>query len=107
MTGIDPTPSSDAVNEMRQWWQDETDTFSRVYDVVLGITELTPYADIAERAACSQNAAKKHLDRLEEMGIVRADRSTQPMRYARNDAFLEWQEATRPKSTSSSMTITR
>jgi DNA-binding transcriptional ArsR family regulator len=67
----------------------------RVYDVVLGITELTPYADIAELAACSQNAAKKHLDRLAEMGIVRADRGTRPARYARNDGYLEWQEATR------------
>jgi DNA-binding transcriptional regulator GbsR (MarR family) len=94
MTGIDPTPSSDA-SEVRQWWHDETDTFGRVYDVVLGITDPTPYPDIAELASCSQNAAKKHLDRLEEMGIVRADWGTRPARYARNDGYLEWQEATR------------
>ena len=94
MDRIDPTSSSDT-GEVRQWWHDEIDTFDRVYDVVLGITELTPYADIAELAACSQNAAKKHLDRLAEMGIVRADRGTRSARYARNDGYLEWQEATR------------
>ncbi|WP_254546284.1 DUF7342 family protein [Halomarina pelagica] len=95
MSDFDPVPSRDAVDEVRRRWRDRTDTFGRVYDAVLGISEPTPYPRIAERAECSPNAAKKHLDRLADMGIVRADRGSRPARYERNDAYLEWQEASR------------
>jgi len=95
MDTFDPAPSPDAVDEARHRWQDGTDTFGRVYDVILGITEPTSYTDIAELADCSPNAAKKHLDRLTEMGIVRADRESRPVRYERDDGYLEWQEASR------------
>jgi DNA-binding transcriptional ArsR family regulator len=61
--------------------------------VVLGLTSPTEYTDIAEIADCSLNAAKKHLDRLAEMGIVRANRESRPARYERNEAYLEWQDA--------------
>lgn len=66
----------------------------RVYDVVLGVTSPTAYTEIAELADCSSNAAKKHLDRLAEMGIVRADGDSRPARYQRHDGYFEWQEAT-------------
>jgi len=90
MDEFDPTPTTDEPH-----WQQDTDTFGRIYDVVLGTTTSTPYAEIAEIADCSANAAKKHLDRLVEMGIARADTDGQPARYARNDAYFEWQEASR------------
>ncbi|ACV47597.1 MULTISPECIES: DUF7342 family protein [Halomicrobium] len=90
MDEFDPAPEPD-----RQRWQAGTDTFGRVYDVLLGTTAPTPYAEIAETADCSPNAAKKHLDRLTEMDIARADTDGQPARYARNDAYFEWQEASR------------
>lgn len=95
MTEFDPVPDRDAVEGARRRWREGTDTFGRVYDVVLGTTEPTPYPEIAETADCSPNAAKKHLDRLAEMGIVRADRESRPARYERNDGYLEWQEASR------------
>ncbi|WP_058365217.1 winged helix-turn-helix domain-containing protein [Haloparvum sedimenti] len=79
----------------RSRWQGETDTFGRVYDVILGVTSPTAYTDIAEIADCSPNAAKKHLDRLAEMGVVRADRDRRPAAYERNEGFLEWQDANR------------
>lgn len=90
MSEFDPAPSTGGPR-----WGKETDTFGRVYDVLLGTTELTPYGEIAERADCSPNAAKKHLDRLDGMGIARADADGQPARYARDDAYLEYQEASR------------
>ena len=90
MTDFDPAPASDAP---QQRWQAGTDTFGRVYDVVLGITSPTPYTEIAERADCSPNAAKKHLDRLAEMGIARVDSKSRPMTYERNEGYLEWQDA--------------
>lgn len=93
MDEFDPAPSQEVTDDVRQRWRSGTDTFGRVYDVVLGITTPTSYTDIAEIADCSPNAAKKHLDRLTEMGIVRA--TDDPARYARNDGYLEWQEANR------------
>ena len=95
MIDFDPAPTVDDATEPRQQWLDETDTFGRVYDVILGITEPTPAAEIAEIADCSPNAASKHLSRLAEMGVVDADRESGPARYRRNDGYLEWQEASR------------
>ena len=95
MDEFDPAPAVDDASEPRQQWLDETDTFGRVYDVVLGITSPTPAAEIAEIADCSPNAATKHLTRLAEMGVVEADRESRPARFARNDGYLEWQEASR------------
>jgi DNA-binding transcriptional ArsR family regulator len=90
MAEFDPAPETD--EEPR--WHGDRDTFDRVYDAVLGVTSPTAYTDIAELADCAPNTAKKHLERLTEMGIVRADRESRPARYERNEGYLEWQEAT-------------
>lgn len=95
MDEFDPVPSPDSIDDSRRRWREGTDTFGRVYDVVLGVTTPTTYSDVADVANCSPNAAKKHLDRLAEMGIVRADHESRPARYRRNDAYLEWREASR------------
>ncbi|WP_416841809.1 sugar-specific transcriptional regulator TrmB [Haloferax sp. DFSO52] len=92
MTEFDPSPDSDS---SRRRWQEGTDTFGRVYDVALGVTSPTPYTEIAELADCSPNAAKKHLDRLAEMGIVRTGSDSRPAQYERNEGYLEWQDASR------------
>jgi hypothetical protein len=62
MTEFDPAPES----ATQRRWQTGTDTFGRVYDVVLGVTSPTAYTEIAELAECSPNAVKKDLDRLAE-----------------------------------------
>jgi DNA-binding transcriptional ArsR family regulator len=87
--------TEESVAEVREGWVERTDTFERVYDVVLGVIQPTPYTEIAELAVCSGNAARKHLGRLAEMGIVRADHDSRPARYTRNEGYLEWQEANR------------
>ncbi|QAU11508.1 sugar-specific transcriptional regulator TrmB [Halorubrum sp. BOL3-1] len=92
MSEFDPAPDS-ATETPR--WQDGTDTFGRVYDVVLGLTSPTTYTRVAELADCSPNAAKKHLNRLAEMGIARANPDSRPATYERHDGYLEWQEASR------------
>lgn len=92
MTEFDPAPDSDTTQRR---WQEGTDTFDRVYDVALGITAPTAYTEIAELADCSPNTAKKHLERLAEMGIVRADQDSRPAQYERNNGYLEWQDASR------------
>jgi len=58
-------------------------------------TSPTPAAEIAEIADCSANAAKKHLDRSVEMGIVTGDDAGRPMQYERNEGYAEWQDASR------------
>ncbi|REA05791.1 sugar-specific transcriptional regulator TrmB [Haloferax sp. Atlit-6N] len=92
MDEFDPAPTTDTA---RNRWQTGADTFSRIYDVVLGTTSLTNYTELASLADCSPNAAKKHLDRLVDMGIVRRDDESRPMRYKRNEGYLEWQDASR------------
>ncbi len=92
MSKFDPAPES---GTERSRWQDGADTFDRVYDVVLGLASPTASTDVAELADCSPNAAKKHLDRLAEMGIARANREHRPVTFERNDGYLEWQDANR------------
>ncbi|MFC7076183.1 winged helix-turn-helix domain-containing protein [Haloarcula halophila] len=92
MTEFDPAPEPSATE--RRWQQDE-DTFSRVYDVAMGITSPTPAAEIADIAGCSPNTAKKHLDRLVDMGIVSVTRTGRSTQYERNEGYLEWQDASR------------
>lgn len=92
MTEFDP--ASDP-NAPRRRWQEGRDTFGRVYDVVLGITSPTAYTEISELADCSPNAAKKHLERLADMGIARSERESRPATYERNEGYLEWQDASR------------
>lgn len=94
MSEFEPTPPNDT-DDTQQRWQADTDTFDRVYDIVLGITTPTTYNEIAERADCSATTAKKHLDRLAGMGVVRKDEQSRPARYERDDGYLEWQEASR------------
>lgn len=95
MTEFDPAPQPEVVDEVRDRWRAEADTFDRIYDVVLGLGDPTAYTDVADLADCSPNAAKKHLERLADIGVVRADRESRPPRYARNDGYLEWQEVNR------------
>ena len=92
MTEFDPAPQSD---DPQRRWQAGTDTFGRVYDVILGVTSPTAYTELAELADCSPNAAKKHLERLAEMGIARAERDSRPVAFERNEGYLEWQDASR------------
>lgn len=92
MTEFDPAPESTATEPR---WQQGEDTFSRVYDVAMGVTSPTPAAEIADVADCSPNAAKKHLDRLAKMGIISVNRDGRPVQYERNEGYLEWQDASR------------
>lgn len=92
MAPFDPDPEPDT-DERR--WQEGKDTFDRIYEVALGTTSPTAYTEIAEQADCAPNTARKHLERLAEMGIVTADRDNRPALYTRNEGYLEWQDASR------------
>ena len=93
MTSFDPTSTETVVEKARQRWQERTDTFARVYYAILGVSEFTHYPEIAERANCSDNSAKKHLERLADMGVACRSPAPKLARYRRNDAYLQWYEA--------------
>lgn len=95
MEEFDPAPDAGDDGIGRSRWQAGSDTFDRVYRTLLGTTDPTPYGEIADVASCSPNAARKHLDRLVEMGIARIESGSRPARYERNDGYLEWQRANR------------
>ena len=54
MDEFDPAPTPD---ESR--WQRDTDTFGRIYDVVLGTTTPTPYAAIADTAGSAATPSSR------------------------------------------------
>lgn len=95
MSDFEPNPPQETINAIQDKWKEETDTFGRVYSTILGIADLKHCNEIADIAGCSSNAAKKHLDRLADMGIARKNPNPKWARYCRNEAYLEWQEANR------------
>jgi len=91
MTEFDPTPESD---DTQRRWQTGTDTFGRVYDVVLGVTSPTAYTEIAEFADCSPNAAKS-ISTVWRRWASPEPIESRPATYERNEGYLEWQDASR------------
>lgn len=70
-------------------WQEDRTTFQRVYDVLVGTHDPLTAAEFADRAACSENGARRALEQLSEMGIARR-RDGRPASYWRNDSYFTW-----------------
>jgi len=70
-------------------WGEERTTFQRVYDLIVGTREFESVATFAERADCSETAARNALEQLTEMGIARR-REGRPVAYRRNDSYFRW-----------------
>jgi DNA-binding GntR family transcriptional regulator len=51
-------------------WQDDRTTFQRVYDILVGTRSFLTAPEFANRAACSETAARDALKQLAEMGIA-------------------------------------
>ncbi|WP_123537769.1 DUF7342 family protein [Halosimplex salinum] len=73
----------------RDHWGDDRTTFQRVYDVIVGTTEPVSAAVFAERADCSETAARGALEQLTEMGVARRQ-AGRPATYRRNDSYFRW-----------------
>ncbi len=76
------TPAAD------QWAENRT-TFQRVYETVLGTTEYVSVGTVAQRATCSETAARGALEQLVEMGIAER-RDSRPAVYRRNGSYTTW-----------------
>lgn len=66
----------------------------RVYRVALGLTGPTRVAEVASRADCSKNAARRHLKRLADIGVL-THVTDQPDTFARNESYFEWRRLDR------------
>lgn len=66
----------------------------RVYQVALGLSEPTRVAAIAKHADCAPDTARRHLERLVDIGVL--DRVTEdPATYERNESYFEWRKRNR------------
>lgn len=73
----------------------------RVYRVVLQLYDSTPVATIAERADCAPDTARRHLERLVDIGVL--ERVTEsPRTYRRNESYFEWRKRNRLEQLSTS-----
>jgi DNA-binding transcriptional ArsR family regulator len=79
MSSFDP---NDAAIET---WTEETDGFDRVEAVVSRTGEPQSAAEIAESAHVSESTARKHLDRLADLGLALATQEGRVIRYERDD----------------------
>jgi len=83
-------PFEEVLDEITGYWEAEGETFERICKVIFDISESTSHIDIAEKANCSPNSVKKHLDRLAELGVVNKNPRSMGARYHRNSAYIEW-----------------
>ncbi|KAB1198967.1 ArsR family transcriptional regulator [Haloferax sp. MBLA0078] len=66
----------------------------RVYRVALELTDPTRVSDIAARAECSKNAARRHLNRLADIGVL-TKVTENPATFERNESYFAWRRKNR------------
>ncbi|WP_436903755.1 DUF7342 family protein [Halovenus halobia] len=60
----------------------------RVYRIALQLHDPGQIAEIADRADCAPDTARRHCERLAEIGVLNRT-SDQPATYQRNEAYFE------------------
>lgn len=66
----------------------------RVYRVALQLYKPARVAAIAERADCAPGTARRHLERLAEIGVLEQVADA-PTTYQRNESYFEWRTRSR------------
>jgi len=74
-----------------RWCKDRT-SFQRVYDVLVGSQTFLTAQTFANRADCSETAARNALEQLSEMQIAERQ-DGRPARYRRNESYVRWKRA--------------
>lgn len=69
-------------------WTDETTALERVAAIAKTLTEDATAQEIAERARVSPPTARKHLESLEEVGLVVSEQRGRTAYYRRNEEEL-------------------
>lgn len=70
----------------------------RMFDVILQLRTPTKVSEIAERAACDTETARDYLDWFASMGMIQ-EYEGRPVRYRRNDAYLQWRRIEQVRAT--------
>lgn len=73
----------------------------RVYRVALQLYEPAGVSEIADRASCAPDTARRHLKRLADIGVISSVSET-PLAYERNESYFEWRLRNRLETLSSS-----
>ena len=81
-------------------------TDERVYRTALELYEPTTVSDVAARADCSKNAARRHLKRLADIGLLTRVMEN-PESFTRNESYFEWRRLNRLSELSESEYKTR
>ena len=84
------SPIEEAIEGIQEQWKDRTDSFDKVFKTIMECVEYQHYTTVAEQANCADNTAKKHLDRLVDMGIVDRNEELKMATYRRSRAYIEW-----------------
>ena len=66
----------------------------RVYRTALELYTPTRVVEVAERANCSKNAARRHLRRLADIGVLTRV-TDNPETFERNESYFEWRRLNR------------
>jgi predicted ArsR family transcriptional regulator len=89
--GVPPDPQF--VDEWDETLQSAS-TYDRIYRVALQLYEPTRVTEVKERADCSKNAARTHLKRLADIGVLIRD-TTNPDTFSRNQSYFRWRRKNR------------
>jgi predicted ArsR family transcriptional regulator len=92
-TNNDTPPEPHFVEEWDETLQSES-TYDRIYRVALQLYEPTRVTEVTERADCSKNAARTHLKRLVNIGVLTQD-TTNPDTFSRNQSYFRWRRENR------------
>ena len=94
-----PTPDADPPAEFDLATEfasalDSEPADERVYRVALQLYKPTRVAAIAERADCAPDTARRHLERLVDIGVLEQVADA-PTTYRRNESYFEWRTRSR------------
>lgn len=72
---------------MSEQWVQETTAFDRVSSIAVSIDE-QPVSKIADEACVAENTARKHLNKLSELGIILEDEKNGTTTYSVDPLYL-------------------
>lgn len=74
----------DVNDRAREAWTDRTDSFDRVRSVLETTRDPAAASEVAEAAAVTEKTARKHLERLVDLGVATAIQDGRTTRYRRD-----------------------
>jgi len=93
-SGDDRRPPETAFGAELAAAREDAPTDERVYRTALELYEPTTVSTVAERADCSKTAARRHLSRLADIGLLRQVLET-PAAFERNESYFAWRRHNR------------